>query len=324
MKTSVITGVRRGFTLIEMLVVITIIALLIAMLLPAVKQAKRTARYTICGTQQRQIVQGIICYATSNRNGFPFGYYAAPTVIGGAKEVTECIEGYAVTPDGSGGTDYDNPWAAASLHLFTCPDFQTRPGSGTSFYDPYDRAVMGYPNTHSSGGCWYSGWGAGDPNSSEFNESDLPCSTGNSVVHTTYMYLGGIGRTRNDTNGSSRWHGWLANSAGVYSSYADIYDGVGPILTMDHRQRHSESALLTDRMWITDGSASIGANINDPIRDPSNHVGYYEGFVNHKTGGFDLIGGNVGFPDGHVKFRWASHVKWRMSVASGFEPYVCY
>ena len=77
-------------------------------------------------------------------------------------------------------------------------------------------------------------------------------------------------------------------------------------------------------MWITDGNASIGANINDPIRDPANHVGYYEGMVNHKTGGFDLLGGNVAFPDGHVKFHWAAHIKWRMSVDINFEPYVCY
>ena len=318
-RMKITIGIRRGFTLIEMLVVITIIALLISLLLPAVKQAKRIARYTICGTQQRQIVQGLICYATSNRNGFPFGYYAAPTVIGGAKEVTECIEGFAVTPDGSGGGDFDNPWAAVSLHLFTCPDFQMRPGTGTSLYDPYDRAVMGYPQPHQNGGFWYPGWGAGDPNSSEFNESDLPSSPGNSVVHTTYMYLGGIGRTRNDTNGSSRWHGWLANSVGVYRSYDDIYDGVGPILTLDHRQRHSEAALLTDRMWITDGG-----HWQDPVRDPGTDVGGHMAVVNHKATGLELAGGNVTFPDGHVEFRWAAQLKDRMDVVSTREPYICY
>ena len=40
--------IRRGFTLIELLVVIAIIAILIALLLPAVQQARESARRTQC------------------------------------------------------------------------------------------------------------------------------------------------------------------------------------------------------------------------------------------------------------------------------------
>jgi len=39
---------HRGFTLIELLVVIAIIAVLIALLLPAVQQARESARKTQC------------------------------------------------------------------------------------------------------------------------------------------------------------------------------------------------------------------------------------------------------------------------------------
>ena len=56
-------GNRDGFTLVELLVVIGIIALLIAILMPALSRARKQALAVSSGSNQRQLVYGVLAYA---------------------------------------------------------------------------------------------------------------------------------------------------------------------------------------------------------------------------------------------------------------------
>ncbi|MGC8553401.1 MAG: type II secretion system protein [Phycisphaerae bacterium] len=74
---------KSGFTLVELLVVISIIAILIALLLPALGKARDFAEQTVCASNLRQIGTGIQAYADEYQDAIlPASYTDGNTYAG--------------------------------------------------------------------------------------------------------------------------------------------------------------------------------------------------------------------------------------------------
>ena len=94
-------GNRVGFTLVELLVVISILSLLIAILLPALTQARHHARRMACAGNLRQVGVAIHLYADDFDDTIPFGPAGRPVTGSNFYTVTGDVTSLLSLEDGA-------------------------------------------------------------------------------------------------------------------------------------------------------------------------------------------------------------------------------
>jgi prepilin-type N-terminal cleavage/methylation domain-containing protein/prepilin-type processing-associated H-X9-DG protein len=314
-----------GFTLVELLVVIGIIALLISLLLPALSRAREQARIVACASNEHQIMLMFATYA-ANQKGWlpPFCYgsngrwnYNAKAYIPNIDPTTgqddywrgwDQILADTVMDDSDANRDKavtkgtDESW----WKIFLCPsDYNPRVGTTGTGADahitPRSYAVnqskwaWGCPDSGSDHGA-NSGYGSGY--SMPWSPGDLPgqatSSSGFWEPHGALVVQTRLSQVPNwiwilgENWGASGVYGYYGNSNGAATNGG--YGSFTNTATDNAVFGRFDNACL-------DGS-------------PARFHGASAQWFNKGNSGSN--GGNYAFPDGHVQFmKWNDVEGWR-------------
>ncbi len=299
----------HGFTLVELLVVITIIGMLMALLFPAISSVRQRMLTSQCSNNLRQIGLAMINHATSK--GTLPGYVQPVPRLGATSG-----KSYVTLPTGSGLTNsvYANTqnvneslvsWAAILLPRLDHQDIWDRLSDGDAsdpvraigvFVCPVDNDAKSSPDNAAltyivNVGAW--DWNTGGSYLSGPNMGD---TTDNGLFHN--LTRGGL-KSRLEVHDGAATTLMLSENVHKDSAYSWLgvpYTGVVPF------NRDGEQFFGMD--WVVNPAPQSGANItfqepfskeNSPSGFDPSSPRYARPASNHPGGGFNVV-----FVDGHV------------------------